>query len=65
MKIDKRWFLLFVVAATAATGAALATSRRRRQLRAVSDRREHKAHIKHWENEGGNFAPAEAVLLQP
>ena len=65
MKIDNRWLLLLAVAASAAVGAAFASKSRRRYHRAASDHREHKTHLKNWENEGGNLAPSTASLVHP
>ena len=56
MSIDKRWFLLLVVAATAAAGTAMAVTSRRGHRRSVRDL-EHRTAVKFWENEGGNLAP--------
>ena len=64
MKVNNRWFLLLAVAVSAAVGAAFA-SKSRRYHRAVSDHREHKTHLKNWENEGGNLAPSAASLVHP
>lgn len=59
MNIESNWFLLFVVAASAAAGAAVAwTSGRRRDRNAHHD--EHKSAVTSWENEGGNLAPTPA-----
>jgi len=60
MNIDKRWFLLFVAAASAAAGAAIAVASRRGHRRSVRDL-EHKTAVKSWENEGGNLAPIPAT----
>ncbi len=60
MNIDKRWFLLFVAAASAAAGAAIAVTSRRGHHRSVRDM-EHKTAVKSWENEGGNLAPIPAT----
>jgi hypothetical protein len=57
MTIDKRIFLMLLVAASAAVGAAVASKARVRQHRTVRDRHD-KKEIKSWENEGGNLAPA-------
>jgi hypothetical protein len=65
MKIDKQWLALLAVAVGAAAGAAFASKSRRRYHRAVSDHREHKTHLKTWENEGGNLAPTPAPLVNP
>jgi len=59
MNIDKRWFLLFVAAASAAVGAAVAVTSRRGHHRGVRDL-DHRSAVKTWENEGGNLAPVPA-----
>jgi hypothetical protein len=56
MNIDKPWFLLLVVAASAAIGAAVASKSHRRRHRTAHDL-EHTTELKSWENEGGNLAP--------
>jgi hypothetical protein len=56
MNFDKRWFLLFAVAISAAAGAAVALTSRRRYHR-DAHRLEHKEQLKSWENEGGNLTP--------
>lgn len=65
MKIDSRWLVLLALGVGAAAGAALASSSRRQHHRKVSDHREHKTHLKSWENEGGNLAPTPAPLVYP
>ena len=60
MKTEKRWFLLFVAAASAAAGATSLRSPRRRHHRGVRDL-EHRHAVKSWENEGGNLAPIPAT----
>ena len=57
MTIDKRIFLMLLVAASAAIGAAVASKARVRHHRTVRDRHD-KTEIKSWGNEGGNLAPA-------
>ena len=64
MTIDKRIFLMLVVAASAAVGAAFASKARVRHHRTVRDRHD-KTEIKSWENEGGNLAPAASFPAQP
>ena len=64
MTIDKRFFLLLAVAASAAVGAVVASKARVRHHRTVRDRHD-KTEIKSWENEGGNLAPAAASPAQP
>ncbi len=61
MKIDNRVMLLLALAAGAAVGTAIATTRRRGNLR-TANALEHKQDLKAWENEGGNLAPAAPVL---
>ena len=63
MVIDNRWFLLVAVAAGAAAAGAAFASKSRRHHRAVSAHREHKTHLKNWENEGGNLAPTPPPLV--
>ena len=46
------WIVMLAAAATAGGTAAALLSRRRTQRRV--SHLEHKAHIKSWENEGGN-----------
>lgn len=46
------WILMVAATATAAGAAATLLSRRRTQRRVAH--LEHKAHIRSWENEGGN-----------
>ena len=46
------WILMLAATATAGAAAATLVSRRRVQRRVAH--LEHKAHIKSWENEGGN-----------
>ena len=65
MKIDSRWLVLLALAIGAAAGAAFASKSRRRRHRALADHREHKTHLKNWENEGGNLAPTPAPLVHP
>ena len=47
------WILMLAATATAAGAAATLLSRRRTQRRVAH--LEHKAHIRSWENEGGNI----------
>jgi hypothetical protein len=60
MKIEKNWYLLLAVAASAGLGAAVASTMRRRQGR-DAHHHQHADDIKSWENEGGNLAPAHAA----
>ena len=65
MNIDKRWFLLFTVALSAAAGAAVALTSRRRHHRNLHHL-EHKEQLKSWENEGGNhLIPAAVAPVSP
>jgi hypothetical protein len=64
MNIDKRWFVLIAVAASAAAGAALASHSRRRHVRTAHDR-DHGTALKSWENEGGNLAPVPGAAVLP
>ena len=64
MNIDKRFFLLLAVAASAAVGAVAAFKTRTRHHRTLRDR-QHKEDLKSWENEGGNLAPAAVSPAQP
>ena len=64
MTLDKRIFLMLVVAASAAVGAAVASKARVRQHRTVRDRVD-KTDIKSWENEGGNLAPGASSPALP
>ena len=64
MKIEKNWYLLLAVAASAVLGAAVTTALRRRQDRDAHPD-QHADDIKSWENEGGNLAPAHAASTQP
>jgi len=64
MNIDKRYWVLLAVAASAAVGAVAASKARLRHHRTVRDL-EHKQDVKSWENEGGNLAPAAATAAQP
>ena len=61
MNIDKRWYLLLTVAATAAAGAAVALTAHRRNLRTMQQPSDTAA-LKDWEYEGGNLAPIPAAL---
>jgi hypothetical protein len=61
MNIDRRWYLLFTVAATAAAGAAVALTAHRRHRRTMQQPQDTAA-LKDWENEGGNLAPIPAAL---
>lgn len=47
------WILMLAATATAAGAAATLVSRRKVQRRVAH--LEHKAHLKSWENEGGNI----------
>jgi hypothetical protein len=60
MSNDKRLSLLFAIAISAAAGAAIAATSRRKQIRATQDQ-QHKTHVRTWESEGGNLAPTEAA----
>jgi hypothetical protein len=60
MNIDKRWFLLLTVAASAAAGAVVALKAHRRRHRTAHER-QHTAALTSWENEGGNVAPTQVA----
>ena len=62
MNIDKRWILLLAVASGAAALASVAMRSRRRTLR-TEHALEHATHLRSWENEGGNLAPAPAAAI--
>jgi len=62
MNIDKRWLVLFAVAASAAVGAAVASKSRHRHRR-TAHAQDYKTELKSWENEGGNLAPAPATAV--
>jgi hypothetical protein len=62
MSIDKRWFLVLALAASAAAGAVIAWNGRRGFRRTAPDL-EHAADLKSWENEGGTLAPITAVAV--
>jgi hypothetical protein len=64
MNIDKRWVLLFALAAGTAVSAVVATNARRRHHRKLHAR-DLKSDIKSWENEGGNLAPAPVAAVVP
>jgi hypothetical protein len=63
MNIDKRWLLLLVVAAGAA-GAAVASNARGRYHR-TERKLEHRKALGSWEGEGGNLAPSPVAPAQP
>jgi hypothetical protein len=63
MNIDNRW-LLFIVGASAAAGAAIAANSRHRRGRRLRHHAQ-KEQVKSWENEGGNLAPMPAPSLLP
>ena len=56
MNADKRWIPLLALTLSAAVCAAVASTIRRRQVRATHGEQHH-THLKAWENEGGNLAP--------
>ncbi len=60
MNIDKRWFLLLTVAASATAGAVVALTAHRRHHR-DAHALQHTTALKSWENEGGNLAPAQVA----
>ena len=57
MKPNSGWLVL-ALAAVAATSAAATVWTRRGQQRQVAHL-QHKAHVKAWENEGGNHRPSD------
>ena len=64
MSNDKRWSLILAIAISAAAGAAIAATSRRKHVRATQHL-QHKTHVTAWENEGGNLAPAPAAAAMP
>ncbi len=55
MNADKRWIPVLAMTLSAALLAAMATTLRRRNVRAAHVE-QHKTTLKAWENEGGNLA---------
>jgi type II secretory pathway pseudopilin PulG len=64
MRPEKR---LIIVAALlgAAAAAVVSTSRRRKHHAARAQRHAYQTHLKNWENEGGNLAPAAVAMSGP
>ena len=58
MNADKRWIPVLAMTLSAALLAAMATTLRRRNVRAAHVE-QHKTTLKAWENEGGNLAPSQ------
>ncbi|MEP6943495.1 MAG: hypothetical protein ABI981_11200 [Betaproteobacteria bacterium] len=64
MTFEKRLIMVAALLA-AATVAVASTSRRRKRHVARAQRHLHQTHLKNWENEGGNLAPAAVAMSAP